>query len=80
MRAHDTGIGPFSLNSPCSRWRNDKPSRLGSRQIAIFKRTCFGPVGSEDGANDVYNDGIAFLKRPLGQAASSCRPSPRRPV
>ncbi|VWB42607.1 fucose-binding lectin II [Burkholderia lata] len=45
---------------------NGKPSRLGSRQVDLFKKSYFGIVGSEDGADDDYNDGIVFLNWPLG--------------
>ncbi|WP_241302080.1 fucose-binding lectin II [Burkholderia stabilis] len=45
---------------------NGKPSRLGSRQVDIFKKSFFGIVGSEDGTDDDYNDGIVFLNWPLG--------------
>ncbi len=45
---------------------NGRPSRLGSRQVDIFKKSYFGIVGSEDGADDDYNDGIVFLNWPLG--------------
>ncbi|HEY4353473.1 MAG TPA: fucose-binding lectin II, partial [Paraburkholderia sp.] len=45
---------------------NGKPSRLGSRQVDIFKKAYFGIVGSEDGTDDDYNDGIVVLNWPLG--------------
>ncbi|MDR5664976.1 fucose-binding lectin II, partial [Burkholderia cenocepacia] len=32
----------------------------------IFKKTYFGLVGSEDGGDGDYNDGIAILNWPLG--------------
>ncbi|KUY78038.1 fucose-binding lectin II [Burkholderia cepacia] len=45
---------------------NGKPSKIGSRQVDIFKKTYFGLVGSEDGGDGDYNDGIAILNWPLG--------------
>ncbi|MGW6819834.1 amidohydrolase [Streptomyces sp. NPDC055005] len=45
---------------------NGKPSKIGSRQVDIFKKTYFGLVGSEDGTDGDYNDGIAILNWPLG--------------
>ena len=36
---------------------NGKPSKIGSRQVDIFKKTYFGLVGSEDGTDGDYNDG-----------------------
>ena len=45
---------------------NGKNSKLGSRQVDIFKKTYFGLVGSEDGTDDDYNDGLVVLNWPLG--------------
>jgi hypothetical protein len=45
---------------------NGKQSKIGSRQVDIFKKTYFGLVGSEDGTDGDYNDGIAILNWPLG--------------
>ena len=45
---------------------NGKQSKLGSRQVDIFKKTYFGLVGSEDGTDDDYNDGLVVLNWPLG--------------
>lgn len=67
----DQNLGTKVLDSGKGRVRvivtvNGKPSRLGSRQVDIFKKSYFGIVGSEDGADDDYNDGIVFLNWPLG--------------
>lgn len=67
----DQNLGTKVLDSGNGRVRvivmaNGKPSRLGSRQVDIFKKSYFGIVGSEDGADDDYNDGIVFLNWPLG--------------
>ncbi|MDN7586111.1 fucose-binding lectin II [Burkholderia seminalis] len=67
----DQNLGTKVLDSGKGRVRvivmaNGKPSRLGSRQIDLFKKSFFGIVGSEDGADDDYNDGIVFLNWPLG--------------
>ena len=67
----DQNLGTKVLDSGKGRVRvivtvNGKPSRLGSRQVDIFKKSFFGIVGSEDGADDDYNDGIVFLNWPLG--------------
>ncbi|RQT80847.1 fucose-binding lectin II [Burkholderia cepacia] len=69
--AQDQNLGTKVLDSGKGRVRvivmaNGKPSRLGSRQVDIFKKSYFGIVGSEDGAADDYNDGIVFLNWPLG--------------
>ncbi|HDR9760918.1 TPA: fucose-binding lectin II [Burkholderia cepacia] len=69
--AQDQNLGTKVLDSGKGRVRvivmaNGKPSRLGSRQVDIFKKSYFGIVGSEDGADDDYNDGIVFLNWPLG--------------
>ncbi|KWO47844.1 fucose-binding lectin II [Burkholderia sp. MSMB1459WGS] len=69
--AQDQNLGTKVLDSGKGRVRvivtaNGKPSRLGSRQVDIFKKSFFGIVGSEDGADDDYNDGIVFLNWPLG--------------
>lgn len=69
--AQNQNLGTKVLDSGKGRVRvivmaNGKPSRLGSRQIDIFKKSYFGIVGSEDGADDDYNDGIVFLNWPLG--------------
>ncbi|MET3244258.1 hypothetical protein ABIE53_001003 [Burkholderia sp. OAS925] len=45
---------------------NGKPSKLGSRQVDIFKKTFFGLVGSEDGTDNDYNDSLVVLNWPLG--------------
>jgi hypothetical protein len=45
---------------------NGKPSKIGSRQVDIFKKTYFGLVGTEDGTDNDYNDGIVVLNWPLG--------------
>lgn len=45
---------------------NGKPSKLGSRQVDIFKKTYFGLVGSEDGTDNDYNDSLVVLNWPLG--------------
>nr|WKF59282.1 hypothetical protein HUO10_003791 [Paraburkholderia busanensis] len=45
---------------------NGKQSKLGSRQVDIFKKTYFGLVGSEDGGDDDYNDALVILNWPLG--------------
>ncbi|VBB15605.1 fucose-binding lectin II [Burkholderia stabilis] len=68
---HDENLGTKVLDSGKGRVRvivtvNGKPSRLGSRQVDIFKKSFFGIVGSEDGTDDDYNDGIVFLNWPLG--------------
>jgi len=68
---HDQNLGTKVLDSGKGRVRvivmaNGKPSRLGSRQVDLFKKSYFGIVGSEDGADDDYNDGIVFLNWPLG--------------
>ncbi|MCA7949461.1 fucose-binding lectin II [Burkholderia seminalis] len=67
----DQNLGTKVLDSGKGRVRvivmaNGKPSRLGSRQVDLFKKSFFGIVGSEDGADDDYNDGIVFLNWPLG--------------
>ncbi|WP_175884114.1 fucose-binding lectin II [Burkholderia sp. BCC0044] len=67
----DQNLGTKVLDSGKGRVRvivmaNGRPSRLGSRQVDIFKKSYFGIVGSEDGADDDYNDGIVFLNWPLG--------------
>ncbi|WP_412529326.1 fucose-binding lectin II [Burkholderia lata] len=67
----DQNLGTKVLDSGKGRVRvivmaNGKPSRLGSRQVDLFKKSYFGIVGSEDGADDDYNDGIVFLNWPLG--------------
>ncbi|WP_423395433.1 fucose-binding lectin II [Burkholderia sp. LMG 21824] len=67
----DQNLGTKVLDSGKGRVRvivmaNGKPSRLGSRQVDLFKKTYFGIVGSEDGTDDDYNDGIVFLNWPLG--------------
>ncbi|KVL38109.1 fucose-binding lectin II [Burkholderia territorii] len=67
----DQNLGTKVLDSGKGRVRvivtvNGKPSRLGSRQVDIFKKSYFGIVGSEDGTDDDYNDGIVFLNWPLG--------------
>ena len=67
----DQNLGTKVLDSGNGRVRvivmaNGRPSRLGSRQVDIFKKSYFGIVGSEDGADDDYNDGIVFLNWPLG--------------
>ncbi|AKM02569.1 fucose-binding lectin II [Burkholderia pyrrocinia] len=69
--SHDENLGTKVLDSSKGRVRvivtvNGKPSRLGSRQVDIFKKSFFGIVGSEDGTDDDYNDGIVFLNWPLG--------------
>ncbi|KVL49766.1 fucose-binding lectin II [Burkholderia cepacia] len=69
--SHDENLGTKVLDSGKGRVRvivtvNGKPSRLGSRQVDIFKKSYFGIVGSEDGTDDDYNDGIVFLNWPLG--------------
>ena len=68
---HDQNLGTKVLDSGSGRVRvivtaNGKPSRIGSRQVDLFKKSYFGIVGSEDGADDDYNDGIVFLNWPLG--------------
>ncbi|WGY70489.1 fucose-binding lectin II [Burkholderia cepacia] len=68
--SHDENLGTKVLDSGKGRVRvvvtvNGKPSRLGSRQVDIFKKSYFGIVGSEDGTDDDYNDGIVFLNWPL---------------
>lgn len=45
---------------------NGKNSKLGSRQVDIFQKTYFGLVGSEDGADGDFNDGLVILNWPLG--------------
>jgi len=45
---------------------NGKPSKLGSRQVDLFKKTYFGLVGSEDGTDNDYNDSLVVLNWPLG--------------
>ena len=45
---------------------NGRTSKLGSRQIDIFKKTYFGLVGAEDGTDDDYNDSLVVLNWPLG--------------
>jgi hypothetical protein len=45
---------------------NGKNSKIGSRQVDIFKKTYFGLVGSEDGTDDDYNDSLVVLNWPLG--------------
>ena len=67
----DQNLGTKVLDSGKGRVRvivmaNGKPSRLGSRQVDLFKKSYFGIVGSEDGTDDDYNDGIVFLNWPLG--------------
>ncbi|MCA8022410.1 fucose-binding lectin II [Burkholderia metallica] len=67
----DQNLGTKVLDSGNGRVRvivtvNGKPSRLGSRQVDLFKKSYFGIVGSEDGTDDDYNDGIVFLNWPLG--------------
>ncbi|RQS52981.1 fucose-binding lectin II [Burkholderia sp. Bp8986] len=67
----DQNLGTKVLDSGKGRVRvivtaNGKPSRIGSRQIDLFKKSYFGIVGSEDGTDDDYNDGIVFLNWPLG--------------
>ncbi|HEM7876270.1 fucose-binding lectin II [Burkholderia contaminans] len=67
----DQNLGTKVLDSGKGRVRvivmaNGKPSRLGSRQVDLFKKSYFGIVGSEDGSDDDYNDGIVFLNWPLG--------------
>ncbi|KAG8150806.1 fucose-binding lectin II [Burkholderia catarinensis] len=69
--AQDENLGTKVLDSGKGRVRvivtaNGKPSRLGSRQVDIFKKSYFGIIGSEDGTDDDYNDGIVFLNWPLG--------------
>ncbi|WP_027810157.1 fucose-binding lectin II [Burkholderia cenocepacia] len=69
--AQGQNLGTKVLDSGNGRVRvivmaNGRPSRLGSRQVDIFKKSYFGIVGSEDGADDDYNDGIVFLNWPLG--------------
>ncbi|WP_053077569.1 fucose-binding lectin II [Burkholderia cepacia] len=69
--SHDENLGTKVLDSGKGHVRvivtvNGKPSRLGSRQVDIFKKSYFGIVGSEDGTDDDYNDGIVFLNWPLG--------------
>ncbi|MBN3830458.1 fucose-binding lectin II [Burkholderia sp. Ac-20344] len=66
----DQNLGTKVLDSGKGRVRvivtaNGKPSRLGSRQVDLFKKSYFGIVGSEDGTDDDYNDGIVFLNWPL---------------
>ncbi|MBX4308731.1 fucose-binding lectin II, partial [Mycobacterium tuberculosis] len=56
----DQNLGTKVLDSGKGRVRvivmaNGKPSRLGSRQVDLFKKSYFGIVGSEDGADDDYN-------------------------
>ncbi|WP_322027414.1 fucose-binding lectin II [Burkholderia sp. BCC1977] len=67
----DQNLGTKVLDSGKGRVRvivtaNGKPSRIGSRQVDLFKKSYFGIVGSEDGTDDDYNDGIVFLNWPLG--------------
>ncbi|WP_217591513.1 fucose-binding lectin II, partial [Burkholderia sp. GbtcB21] len=67
----DQNLGTKVLASGKGRARvivtvHGKPSRLGSRQVAIFKKPFFGILGSEDGADADYNDGIVSLNWPLG--------------
>ncbi|CAN7740657.1 fucose-binding lectin II [Paraburkholderia sp. 22099] len=45
---------------------NGKTSKVGSRQVDIFKKTYFGLVGSEDGTDNDYNDSLVVLNWPLG--------------
>ncbi|WP_105132046.1 fucose-binding lectin II [Burkholderia sp. BE12] len=67
----DANLNTQVLNSGKGKVRvvvtaNGKPSKIGSRQVDIFKKTYFGLVGSEDGGDGDYNDGIAILNWPLG--------------
>ncbi|RQR29915.1 fucose-binding lectin II [Burkholderia sp. Bp9142] len=67
----DQNLGTKVLDSGKGRVRvivtaNGKPSRLGSRQVDLYKKSYFGIVGSEDGTDDDYNDGVVFLNWPLG--------------
>ncbi|EKS9883792.1 fucose-binding lectin II [Burkholderia cepacia] len=67
----DANLNTQVLNSGKGKVRvvvtaNGKPSKIGSRQVDIFKKTYFGLVGSEDGTDGDYNDGIAILNWPLG--------------
>ncbi|ALF86605.1 MULTISPECIES: fucose-binding lectin II [Ralstonia solanacearum species complex] len=45
---------------------NGKPSDLVSNQTILANKLNFAMVGSEDGTDNDYNDGIAVLNWPLG--------------
>lgn len=45
---------------------NGKPSDLVSNQTVLANKLNFAMVGSEDGTDNDYNDGIAVLNWPLG--------------
>lgn len=67
----DENLGTRILDSGKGRVRvivtaNGKPSRLGSRQVALYQKAYFGIVGSEDGTDDDYNDGLVVLNWPRG--------------
>ncbi|MCO1463186.1 fucose-binding lectin II [Burkholderia multivorans] len=68
---HNTNLNTQIVNSGNGKVRvvvtvNGKPSKIGSRQVDIFKKAYFGLVASEDGTDGDYNDGIAILNWPLG--------------